>query len=77
MSKVSWIKPTLTDRGKVVYPPGQCQDDREIRYLNDTPSTSKQCALPARVNYRGRKLCKRHAALRALEEMIGSKEATP
>lgn len=71
MSKVSWIKPTLSARGKVVYPALQCQGDREIRYSNDTPETSKRCALPARVNYRGTKLCKRHAALHALEELIG------
>lgn len=71
MSKVSWIKPTLSARGNPVYPSFQCQDDREIRYLNDTPETSKRCALPARVNYRGKKLCKRHAALHALVELIG------
>lgn len=72
MSRVTWIKPVLSGRGKVMYPPWQCQDDREIRYLNDTPETSKRCALPARVNYRGKKLCKRHAALHALEELIGT-----
>jgi hypothetical protein len=70
--KVSWIKPTLSARGRVVYPAVQCQDDREIRYMNDTPETSKRCALPARVNYGNKKLCKRHAALRALEDLIGS-----
>lgn len=71
MSKVRWIKPTIGPRGKAVYPALQCQDDREIRYLNDTPETSKRCALPARVDYRGRKLCRRHAALHALDELIG------
>lgn len=39
---------------------------------NSVPTSDKQCALSARVNYRGLLLCVRHASARALHEVSGS-----
>jgi hypothetical protein len=49
----------------------RCQAHREIRYLCDTPSSDKQCSLSARVHFKGKLLCKRHAGVYALVLLLG------
>lgn len=51
---------------------GQCEAQREGRYLNDTPETDKRCAHSVKFDVDGKRLCARHAAQAALRVLLGN-----
>lgn len=53
---------------------GQCEAQREGRYLNDTPETNKRCAHSAKFVVDGKRLCQRHAGQAALRYLMGKTE---
>lgn len=46
---------------------GRCQADRVYDYFNDTPDHDRQCKLSAKILINGKRLCKRHAGVEALD----------
>ena len=65
---IFWLKPIIVD-GVIRWPP--CEEevtDPQARAYREDDDTD--CALSAKVNYRGVMLCKRHAAKRLLSEFV-------
>lgn len=65
---IYWIKPIITD-GVVRWPACEATvtDPMTMRYRDDD---DVDCYLTAKVNYRGKMLCKRHAAKLILNEYV-------
>jgi len=65
---IYWLKPIIIE-GVIRWPP--CEEevtDPQARQYRDDDDTD--CALSAKVDYKGVNLCKRHAAKRLLSEFV-------
>lgn len=69
-NEIYWLKPIIVE-GVVRWP--SCEDtvtDPQAKRNRD--EDDQDCALTAKVSYRGANLCKRHAAKRLLSEFVKS-----
>jgi hypothetical protein len=72
VSDVTWIEPQII-RGVVKYPE-RCQAEvttPEAIEHRDRVGRSRVCTDYAKINFRGKPLCIKHAKIRALEEVMG------
>lgn len=63
---ISWLRPYVDDDGFARYPACEGREETE---------KDEGCALTAKVDYRGKMLCKRHASTLALRELITQSRA--
>lgn len=72
MKRVKWLRPTIV-KNTVVWPE-RCEaaitTPQSVAW-NQAHGRGTNCKLHAKIDYRGTKLCARHASIRALEELAG------
>jgi hypothetical protein len=67
-NEVRWLKPNILD-GVVRWPMCEGEVSDPSALAGRTEEDGRVCTLSAKVDYRGRMLCKRHAAKLALQEL--------
>ena len=72
---IYWIEPIIVD-GVARYPlcESECTSEQSRQY-RQSRGEDNDCLLSAKVSWRGRNLCKRHAAKLALNEMVKDRSA--
>lgn len=72
MKRVKWLRPVVV-KNSVVWPE-KCQavitTPQSVAW-HKARGSGLDCKIHAKIDYRGVKLCPRHAAIRALEELAG------
>lgn len=69
-NEIYWIEPIIVD-GVARYPmcESECTSEQSRQY-RESRGEDYDCLLSAKVSWRGRNLCQRHAAKLALHEMV-------